>query len=138
MKKYSFLLLALLLSAGMLSAQKKDYRVVFDLTSKDSIDQKNAIRWLNEISESNPDAKLEVVMYSKGIEMVVRGKSYVSDDVSRLAANKNIAFKVCAIAMQNNGVTMDQLLPGVQAVPDGIYEIISKQRDGWGYIKAAR
>jgi intracellular sulfur oxidation DsrE/DsrF family protein len=25
----------------------------------------------------------------------------------------------------------------VEIVPDGIYEIISKQRDGWGYIKVS-
>ena len=31
-----------------------------------------------------------------------------------------------------------QLLEGVGTVPDGIYEIISKQHQGWGYIKAAR
>jgi intracellular sulfur oxidation DsrE/DsrF family protein len=40
--------------------------------------------------------------------------------------------------MKNNNVTADQLLPGIHVVPDGIYEIITKQREGWGYIKAAR
>jgi len=40
--------------------------------------------------------------------------------------------------MKNNNITADQLLPGIHVVPDGIYEIISKQRAGWGYIKAAR
>ena len=29
-------------------------------------------------------------------------------------------------------------LEGVGTVPDGIYEIISKQHEGWGYIKAAQ
>jgi uncharacterized protein len=27
------------------------------------------------------------------------------------------------------------LLPGVGTVPDGIYEIVAKQQDRWGYIK---
>jgi intracellular sulfur oxidation DsrE/DsrF family protein len=27
------------------------------------------------------------------------------------------------------------LLPGVKTVPDAIYELISKQADGYGYIK---
>jgi hypothetical protein len=49
-----------------------------------------------------------------------------------------VAFKVCAIAMKNNQVEQSQLIPGVQIVPDGIYEIITKQKEGWGYIKAAR
>ena len=120
------------------AAQRTDYKVVFDLTSRDTVDQKNMIRWLKEISESNPDAKMEVVMYAKGLELAVKDKSLVADDVTRLATNKNITFSVCAIAMKNNNITSDQLLPGIHVVPDGIYEIITKQREGWGYIKAAR
>jgi intracellular sulfur oxidation DsrE/DsrF family protein len=120
------------------AAQRTDYKVVFDLTSRDTVDQKNMIRWLKEISESNPDAKMEVVMYAKGLELAVKDKSLVADDVTRLATNKNITFSVCAVAMKNNNITADQLLPGIHVVPDGIYEIITKQREGWGYIKAAR
>jgi intracellular sulfur oxidation DsrE/DsrF family protein len=40
------------------------------------------------------------------------------------------------VALKNNHVDKSQLLPGVETVPDGIYEIISKQKQGWGYIKA--
>jgi intracellular sulfur oxidation DsrE/DsrF family protein len=137
MKKVQFLL-ALLCCSLVVVAQRADYKVVFDLTSRDTVDQKNMIRWLKEISESNPDAKMEVVMYAKGLELAVKDKSLVADDVTRLAANKNITFSVCAVAMKNNNITADQLLPGVHVVPDGIYEIITKQRQGWGYIKAAR
>jgi hypothetical protein len=137
MKKIQ-LVLGLLCCSLAVAAQRADYKVVFDLTSRDTVDQKNMIRWLKEISESNPDAKMEVVMYAKGLELVVKDKSYVAEDVTKLATNKNISFSVCAIAMKNNNITADQLLPGVHVVPDGIYEIISKQREGWGYIKAAR
>ena len=121
-----------------LAAQQSDYKVVFDLTSRDSIDQKNVVRWLSEISKANPEAKMEVVMYSKGLELVVKDKSCVAEEINRLSSNKNIAFKVCAIAMTNNKISQDQLLTGVEIVPDGIYEIISRQKEGWGYIKAAR
>ena len=77
-------------------------------------------------------------MYAKGLEMVVKDKSAVAEEITRLSANKNISFKVCAVAMRNNNITRDQLLAGIEVVPDGIYEIISRQKDGWGYIKAAR
>jgi hypothetical protein len=39
--------------------------------------------------------------------------------------------------MKSQKVDVSQLLPGVQTVPDGIYEIITKQKEGWGYIKAS-
>jgi intracellular sulfur oxidation DsrE/DsrF family protein len=37
--------------------------------------------------------------------------------------------------MQRYNIDKSQLIPGVEVVPDGIYEIITKQREGWGYIK---
>jgi intracellular sulfur oxidation DsrE/DsrF family protein len=119
-------------------AQSRPYNVVFDLTSKDTVDHKAVIRWLKEISASDPKAKLEVVFYAQSLDMVTQGKSIVEKDVSELAKNKNIAFRVCAIAMKNNHVEKNQLIPGVETVPDGIYEIILKQGEGYGYIKAAR
>ena len=134
-----------LLIAGLLflypfiaPAQTTDYKVVFDLTSKDSLDHKSVIRWLTEVSRLNPNAKMEVVMYGQGFNMVTKDRTVVGNAVTGLVANKNISFKVCEVAMKNNGIERSQLLTGVQTVPDGIYEIISKQHDGWGYIKASR
>jgi intracellular sulfur oxidation DsrE/DsrF family protein len=37
--------------------------------------------------------------------------------------------------MKNHNIDASQLLPGVGIVPDGIYEIMTRQREGWGYIK---
>lgn len=134
MKKNIFLPVFLLFSSFFAFAQK-DYRVVFDLTSKDSNDQKAVIRWINEVSKAEPTAQLEVVMYGQGLALVTKGRSMVADDVARLAQNKNVAFRVCQVAMKNQGVDKSQLIDGVGTVPDGIYEVISKQREGWGYIK---
>jgi len=130
-------LISLLLSSLLLQAQK-DYKVVFDLTSRDTLDHKNVIRWVNEIAGEVPDAQVEVVLYGKSLDMVVKDRSTVADAVQQLSVKNNVAFKVCAVAMKNNNIMQSQLLPGVQIVPDGIYEIISKQRQGWGYIKASR
>ncbi|HWJ90625.1 MAG TPA: DsrE family protein [Flavisolibacter sp.] len=128
-------LLGCFLFSVLIAAAQADYKVVFDLTSKDSIDQKTVIRWLNEVIKASPDAQMEVVMYGQGTAMVVKGRSLVADEITRLAANKNVSFRVCAVALKNQNIDPGQLLSGVQTVPDGIYEVISKQREGWGYIK---
>jgi uncharacterized protein len=120
---------------GLALAQTTPYRVVFDLTSKDSLEQKAVMRWVREISASNPKAQLEVVMYGKGLEMVMPEKSTVTSEVKEAMKNPNTSFAVCEAAMKNNKVERSQLFPGVKTVPDGIYEIISKQSEGWGYIK---
>ncbi len=118
-------------------AQTKDYRVVFDISSGDSVSQKAIIRQVDIIKNANPDAKLEVVIYGQALNMVVKEKSGYSEPIQKILAMKDVSFKVCAITMQRNKVDVSQLLPGVETVPDGIYEIISKQREGWGYIKVA-
>jgi len=134
--KRLFLFSMLILSAFFVYAQK-DYKVVFDLTSGDSLSQQTAIRWVSEIIKAEPTAQVEVVMFGKGLPLAIKDKSAVADAVTNLASNKNVAFKVCAVAMASQKLDKSQLLPGVQTVPDGIYEVISKEREGWGYIKVA-
>jgi len=133
--KNNFFIAVFLLSSSILYAQQPDYKVVFDLTSKDTLDQRSVVRWVSEVSKASADAKVEVVMYGQGFNFVLN-KSMYADAVTKLAANKNVSFKVCAIALKNNNVDQSQLLSCVEVVPDGIYEIITKQRQGWGYIKA--
>ncbi len=128
---------AVILFCSLVLMGQKDYKVVFDLTSADSLSQQTAIRWAGEVAKADPSAQVEVVMFGKGTALAVKDKSAVADGVANLATNKNVAFKICAIAMQNQKIDKSQLLPGIQIVPDGIYEIISKQREGWGYIKVA-
>ena len=137
MKKL-ILLASILFPAIFVNAQNADYRVVFDMTSRDSINQQAVVRELGLIREGNPDAKMEVVMYGQGIDLAIAGRSSQQAAVQKLIADKGITFKICAIAMKRNNVDKSQLIPGVEVVPDGIYEIITKQRDGWGYIKVAR
>jgi intracellular sulfur oxidation DsrE/DsrF family protein len=136
MRKLSLSAITLLFVSQFLLAQK-DYKVVFDLTSGDTLSQQTAIRWVNEIIKTEPTAQVEIVMFGKGLPLVVKDRSALADDVTSLATNKNVAFKVCAIALANQKIDKSQLLAGVQVVPDGIYEIVSKQREGWGYIKVA-
>jgi len=137
MKNSLTLVILVLLSVSSLFAQRKNYNVVFDITSKDTIDHKLVLRWVGEVTENNPEANVEVVFYSKSLDMINKDKSIVADRVMEYAKNPHIKFKVCEIAMKNNNVEKSQLLPGVGTVPDGIYEIISKQHEGWGYIKVS-
>jgi hypothetical protein len=124
------------LGFGLANGGPEPYRVAFDLTSRDTLDQKAVLRWIKEVSASNPRAEeMEVVMYGKGFELVMPERSAFTAGVQEAMKQGNVTFKVCAIAMKNNGIEKSQLLPGVQIVPDGIYELVSKQQEHWGYIK---
>ncbi len=89
------------------------------------------------MASSYPDSQFEVVIYSGSIGMVLKEESTVADHIIQYENNDNVSFKVCAMTMKRKQVKEEQLLAGVGTVPDGIMEIVSKQADGWGYIKEA-
>ncbi|MBC9913816.1 DsrE family protein [Chitinophaga varians] len=136
MKKLLIILTFLLTS--MICFAQADYKVIFDITSKTPEAQQTLLRQLNGILKGAPDAQLEVAVYGDALDMVLKDKSTVAPALSELINNhKNVNFKVCGATMKRNNKNASELLPGVQVVPDAIYEIITKQREGWGYIKVA-
>jgi intracellular sulfur oxidation DsrE/DsrF family protein len=123
---------------GLLAlGQNAAYRVVFDITSSDTADQKAVLRQVRSIAQSRPDAQLEVAIYGEALDMVTKGKSDYADAIQELSNNKKASFKVCAATMKRMNIDKSQLIAGVETVPDAIYEIVSKQHEGWGYIKVA-
>ena len=138
MRRIITLVCLIMCIAGFVQAQDAPYRVVFDLTSNDSLNQRAVMRWVKEVTSANPQAQVEVVMYGKGFELVMPDRSAYLQDVENAVKMPNVAFRVCEVALKNNNVPKTAILSGVGTVPDGIYEIISKQHAGWGYIKVAR
>src|SRR6516162_6129612 len=93
--------LTIVTAAWMQSPQPKPYKVVFDLTSSDPLDQKAVIRWIKEVTEVNPKTETEVVMYGKGLDLVISGKSTMASEVADAMNSAKAKFNVCAIAMKN-------------------------------------
>jgi hypothetical protein len=137
MKRLTLFATMITLVTYFVQAQDSNYKVVFDMTSKDTVNQQTLIRQLGLIRKANPNAKMEVVIYGQGLDLAVKGKTNQETAVNQLLTDKGISFKVCAITMQRNNVDKTQLIAGVETVPDGIYEIVTKQQEGWGYIKIA-
>ncbi len=137
MKKITLTTAIFFLFSAFALAQKADYKVVFDITSSDSVNQRALLREMQLIKDENPDAQIEAVIYGQGLSLIKKDEARYVDAINHLVSEKNVSFKVCALAMKHQNVDKSQLLPGIAIVPDGIYEIISKQHDGWGYIKIA-
>ena len=130
-------ILGLIFSAFAFTAQSQEaYNVVFDLTSKDTNVHKSVLRWLNGISQRSPEAKLEVVLYGQSLDMIRSGKSVVENALGEILKNPNISISVCGLALKRHNINATELIKGVEIVPDGIYQIVSRQKQGWGYIKA--
>ena len=129
---------ALMISAAVAwaqSTQSKPYKVVFDLTTDAPQDQTAVLRWLREVESVNPQSEMEVIMYGRGLGIVMPERSTVLDEVKQALARPRVSFKVCEISLRNQKVDKSQLLPNVSTVPDGIGAIVARQNEGWGYIK---
>jgi intracellular sulfur oxidation DsrE/DsrF family protein len=138
MFKFSTLIVVIALLPALAMAQTGVYKVVFDITSSDTVAQKAVIRQMRGITQSRPDAQVEVAIYGEALPMVMKDKSTLADAIQELSSSKKASFKVCGATMKRNNVDKSQILPGVDVVPDAIYEIVSKQHEGWGYIKVAQ
>jgi len=135
MKRFLILTTIFLIASASLLAQSKPYNIVFDLTTSDTATHQRLMRWAKAIVESDPNAKVEIVFYGRALDMVVKDRSTVAADVIKLGTEKKVTFAVCEHAMQIFNISKNQLLNGVITVPDALYELVTKQADGYGYIK---
>ncbi|WP_027136612.1 DsrE family protein [Gaetbulibacter saemankumensis] len=134
MKKIINLFWALLFTSVII-AQTKPVKIVFDVTSDNTKVHQSTVRHVKAMANAYPDSHFEVVMYSGAMDMVLKNKSVVEKDIADLVQKDNIAFVICEGTMKRHKTTSSDLIEGVTTVPDGILEIVSKQNEGWGYIK---
>lgn len=134
MKTYIQVITACLISIFTF-AQETPVKIVFDVTSSDTKVHKTTVRHIKAMANAYPDSAFEVVMYSGAMEMVLKDKSVVAEDISMLVKKDNIDFVICEGTMKRHKIEASNIIEGVRSVPDGILEIVSKQLDGWGYIK---
>ena len=131
----NFITALLFLVPALVLGQTKPVKIVFDVTSKDTLTHQAVLRHITGMAKAYPDAMLEVVIYGGAWPMVVSGKSTNEEAVAKLSAQKNISFKICSVTMGRYNVEQSDLVSGVEVVADGIIEIVTKQNEGWGYIK---
>ncbi|NBA87792.1 hypothetical protein GVN16_18630 [Emticicia sp. CRIBPO] len=134
--KFRIYHLAILLFAGSLTvnAQEREHKIVFQLTTSDTTVYRSLTRQLNNVLVHWPKAKLEVVIYAKGIGFVRKDQSVYEAEIAELK-KRGVTLAVCENTMKQQKLTKDQVLNSVIYVPVGIAEIVTKQEEGWSYIK---
>jgi intracellular sulfur oxidation DsrE/DsrF family protein len=135
MKKIIVLLTIVTGLSVSLTAQKK-HKVVFEITSADTADYRGVLRSVNNVLKDAPGTKVEVVCHGPAIFMLVKEKTNVSDIMQELQTKEGVAFAACANSMRKNNLDKTQLVTVAMVVPNGVLEVVSKQEEGWGYIKS--
>ena len=143
--KLLFVFLLAILAAPTAFAQKqaetkassgltKTRRIVYDMTEGDTARHSGLMRQLNNVKRGWPDAQIEIVVHGRALNLLVTDKTTQATAIKALQ-DKGVVFAACENTMRRLQVEKNQLLPAVLTVPMAIGEIITKQDEGWGYIK---
>ncbi len=134
--------LFLLLFAFSINAQKNkldpnkpEHKIVFQLTTGDTTAHKQLIKQFNNILSVSPSTKIEVVCHGAGLDMLISDKTIVEEKI-KLLSEKGVVFNACEFSIKERKVDRTKIISVSGFVPAGIIEIVSKQEQGWSYIKA--
>lgn len=138
MRTILLLFLSSFLFASTTFSQEKSsepLKIVFQLTTSDTTAHKALMKQLGNITSVKPDTKIEVVCHGPGLDMLRSDRSIVADKVKGFAA-KGVAFNACEFSLKERKVTKEAILPVAGYVEAGIIHIVTRQTEGWHYIKA--
>ncbi len=140
--KNLFFCFTLLLLASSLNAQqdapildKKQHKVVIQLTSNDTSVHKAVVRQIANILEAAPNSKIEVVCHSNGISFLLTAQTKQAAKIADLSS-KGVEFKACQNTMRERKLQPEELVPQSGFVPSGVMEVIKKQEKHWAYLRA--
>jgi hypothetical protein len=145
------LIIALFLSFTSVTAQKKSayvcpddtskivtnqiHKIIFQLTTSDTIVHKSLMKQLANIKSVTPDTKIEVVCHGPGLDMLIINKSIVLEKI-KAAKEMGVEFIACEFSIKERKVDKANIVLEAGFVPAGIIEIVIKQELGWSYIKS--
>lgn len=146
----ALLIVALFLSFSNVTAQKKAsyvcpddakteatkyHKIVFQLTTSDTLAHKALMKQLVNIKSTAPETKIEVVCHGPGLDMLLSNKTVVLKGI-QTAKEKGVEFIACEFSIIERKLDKANIISEAGFVPAGIIEIVSKQEEGWTYIKS--
>jgi intracellular sulfur oxidation DsrE/DsrF family protein len=130
----SFYFLFFIISSNV-AQEKVDHKIIFQCSTSDTMAQKALMKQLGNILSVQPNTKIEIVCHGPGLNMLVDDKSVVKDKIKSFS-DKGVIFNACEFSMKERKVDKSQVTSNVSFVSAGILYIVSKQEQGWSYIKA--
>lgn len=142
MKKSIFLLMALIITFASANAQNpgdaniaNPHKIVFQLTTGDTLSHKALMKQLNNITTVSPETKVEVVCHGPGLNMLMTEKTIVHDKIQAMS-KKGVVFVACEFSMTERNVSKDQIISESIYTKAGILYIVSRIEEGYNYIKS--
>jgi intracellular sulfur oxidation DsrE/DsrF family protein len=132
------LLFSLLISTEAF-AQKAEksskHKIVVQFSSGDTLAQKGLRNNLRNLTTVWPQAKIEVVCHGPGINFLRTRTSNYATNIENYR-QKGVVFAACENTLKEKKIDKTEIFHNIVFVPNGLVEIITKQEQGWSYIKA--
>lgn len=123
-------------SAYSQSTARPEHRVIMQLTQNNPEAHKGLINQLNALTSAWGDSVIiEVLAHGPGVEMFMKEKSTQQEFIQKLKL-KGVHFVICENTLTQKAISKEQLLPDLEYVKFGLVEVITKQEQGWTYLKA--
>ena len=111
------------------------HKIVFQLSTGDTLAHKALMKQIGNITSVAPGTKIEVVCHGPGLNMLVADQTIVHDKLKQFT-KAGIEFLACEFSMKERKVAKEKIIAEAGYTVAGIVEIVSKQEQGWSYIKA--
>ncbi len=116
--------------------ENKIHNIVVQLNTADTASWSSIIGNIKNIQKVWPtNLNIEVVVHGKAIDFLVKDKTFFAEDI-QLLSGQGIKFNACQNTMRKHNITADMLLKVAGTVPSGVVEVITKQEEGWSYLKS--
>ncbi len=141
MKKiFSIAIALLLLTATVAGVQAADtaparYKVVFQVSDNDPAKWNLALNNIRNIQQDlgRDKVEIELVAYGPGLNMLKLDSAVAARVHETLATGA--AVVACENTMRNTKTTKADLLSDIGFVAAGVVELMTKQQQGWAYIR---
>src|SRR5687768_8390610 len=109
--------------------------VVFQLSNNDTFVQKSLIRQLNNVLKAIEEINIEVVTHGYGIDLLLKNTTFENSIIA--LHDQGVTFVVCKNTLDQQKISEKALLEFAAVAPSGLAHVITRQSEGWSYIKAS-
>lgn len=128
-------LLTVFISLSALSFAQQKMKLVFDLSSEDTLSHAAVYRQINNVLVDIPDLQVEVVLHGQAVRYMLKDSSYFNSRIA-VAKSKGVTLAVCNNSLRRLKIDPSQVKSEAIVVPSAVGELVRKHHDGWAYIKA--
>jgi intracellular sulfur oxidation DsrE/DsrF family protein len=93
----------------------------------------SVLRNVANLLDAEDNISVEIVAHGPGLAAVLKDSPHA--DRLRELLDRGVQVAACANTMKSRDISDDQLVVGSRVVPAGIAELVTKQRDGWAYVR---